>query len=191
MSSVQASAKTRPEREPWLWFFTKAFVILALLYTAGHFAAKRWKLGIDPQAQVSVHTANGESPRLTLVDRYDKALARGDLAAFEMNDKAKAMVAATRIGIPSNYLNKHVAGLPGDHIVVNEQGVFINGTQRAEGLALAATFGRQPAAFTRRLTVPKGHYFMLGDVRASFDSRYWGVLDQSQLIGKTHVLYAE
>jgi len=181
----------RVPRQPWPLFFAKGLAAVALLYTAGHFAAQRWQLGIDPQAQVSVHTADGASPRLVIVDRYDRDMARGDIAAFEMNSVAKQMVASTGLGIPADILNKRVAGLPGDHIVVNEQGVFVNGIKRADGLALAGTFGRTPAAFTRRLTVPEGHFFMLGDAVASFDSRYWGLLDEAELIGTTHVLYAE
>ncbi|MCC4821021.1 S26 family signal peptidase [Vibrio lentus] len=31
--------------------------------------------------------------------------------------------------------------------------------------------------------VPQGHYFALGTLPTSFDSRYWGLVEHSQIIG--------
>ena len=73
-------------------------------------------------------------------------LQRGDVVIFNKNG---AMVV------------KRVAGIPGDevYIVDNKKAVSIN-----QSLDNA----------TRMLTVPEGHYFMLGDyLEDSFDSRYW------------------
>ena len=41
-----------------------------------------------------------------------------------------------------------------------------------------------------KITVPPDHYFMMGDNRGnSDDSRYWGPLDQDQIIGKAFFTY--
>lgn len=40
------------------------------------------------------------------------------------------------------------------------------------------------------LTVPKGKYFVLGDNRDdSADSRYWGFVDRSEIIGRPFLVY--
>ncbi len=42
----------------------------------------------------------------------------------------------------------------------------------------------------REITIPKGHYFMMGDNRgASADSREWGPVPKKWMIGKAFLTY--
>jgi conjugal transfer pilin signal peptidase TrbI len=83
---------------------------------------------------------------------------------------------------------KEVAGLPGDHIVVKSDRAYVNGVF-AGRLILNAKLGRGPGGFDRDEIVPPGKVFLLGTLPRSYDSRYWGFLDQKRLIGAVTPLF--
>lgn len=37
--------------------------------------------------------------------------------------------------------------------------------------------------------IPKGKYFVIGDAVRSFDSRYWGLLDEKEILGKAYPIF--
>ena len=80
---------------------------------------------------------------------------------------------------------KRVVALPGETIEIHDGSVFING-QRLEEAYLDET---TPHRLSPTL-VPAGHYFVLGDNRSSSnDSRDWGAVPLSNIIGKAWVSY--
>lgn len=80
---------------------------------------------------------------------------------------------------------KRVVGLPGEKITIKEGRVFINGS------AIDEPYVRQiPFNESYEYTVPMDSVFVMGDNRNnSYDSRYWGPVPLSLVIGKTLVKY--
>lgn len=82
---------------------------------------------------------------------------------------------------------KRLIGLPGDTIEVRD------GTLYRNGQAVDEPFIREPMRYTMpAVTVPEGHYFVLGDNRnSSEDSHRWDqpFLSEDRVIGKAVATY--
>ena len=88
---------------------------------------------------------------------------------------------------PSEDLVKRLIGLPGD--VWEERGgyVYIDGRRLNEPYIKSS---RRDARTITPITIPKDHYFMMGDNRSSScDSRAWGSVPRKNLIGKVFATY--
>lgn len=113
---------------------------------------------------------------------------------------------------------KRVIGVPGDHIKIVDQKVFLNGKKQDEPYAYhdpAAAYdpflynfppaGRDDLLFSMQpewsqqifqyvhdgeIVVPPGNYFAMGDNRDhSWDSRYWGFVNREAIMGGPVVIY--
>jgi signal peptidase I len=113
---------------------------------------------------------------------------------------------------------KRVIGLPGDHLKIVDQQVFVNGKALNEPYVVHdAASGYDPLNYTfppvanqmylslvqpewaheiRKyiqgdvLVVPEGKYFAMGDNRDhSLDSRYWGFVDREAIMGRPFLIY--
>ena len=98
-------------------------------------------------------------------------LERGDLCGFSYSNKI---------------LIKRVIGLPGDVIVIDEEGVvYVNGYALQEPYLTETAYGECDIEFP--FTVPENQYFLLGDQRStSIDSRssVIGCIEREQIVGK-------
>ncbi len=105
---------------------------------------------------------------------------RGDIVVFVFpQDRTKDFI-------------KRLIGLPGDHVVIKDGSIYINGKQvtdpRIRNIYYynRGDYGQEGES----ITVPPGHYFMLGDNSgSSYDSRYWGFVDEYDIVGKADLLF--
>jgi signal peptidase I len=91
---------------------------------------------------------------------------------------------------PNLRLVKRVVGIPGDVIEIREGDAYINGQKLDEAYAVHAL----PRAFRGGsygpITVLHDEFFMMGDNRDnSRDSRYFGLVERKNLIGKPTFVY--
>jgi signal peptidase I len=115
---------------------------------------------------------------------------------------------------PAQHFVKRVIGVPGDRVrLVNKQ-VLVNGVPLKETYVrfsrpandlfrdsfprLDVAPGETPEWWLQlrklvedgQLIVPEGHYFVMGDNRDdSYDSRYWGLVPQDNIIGRPLLIY--
>ena len=101
------------------------------------------------------------------------APARGDVIVFRYPNN------------PSIFYIKRIIGLPGETVSINHGIVTII---KADGstLALAEPYiVNEDATYTKNVILNSGEYFVMGDNRPnSSDSRVWGPLSRSNIIGR-------
>jgi signal peptidase I len=82
---------------------------------------------------------------------------------------------------------KRIVGLPGEVVSARQGILFINGGRLVEPYVAASRRGHETRNWPR---VAPGHYFVLGDNRMrSCDSRTWGTVPRSDLIGPVTLTY--
>ncbi|HET8989616.1 MAG TPA: signal peptidase I [Acidimicrobiales bacterium] len=103
----------------------------------------------------------------------------GDVVVFRAPPAVKAQCGDA---VPD--LVKRVIGLPGDHLTSRGNAIYVNGQRLKQWWTHNPILGRPIGS----VTVPANHYFMLGDNEAnSCDSRYWGTVPRSDIVGKAIV----
>ena len=108
---------------------------------------------------------------------------RGDILVF----KAPAAV-VTDCGDDVPDLVKRVIGLPGDHLTSVGNTIMLVVHGKDVPLAQPWTHEEPLGRPLGNVIVPANHYFMMGDNQSdSCDSRYWGTIPRSSIIGKAFV----
>jgi len=108
---------------------------------------------------------------------------RGDIVVFEYPEDR------------STHYIKRLIGLPGDTIEIVNKVVFVNGKKFDVPEARFEDPEILPSSITVRDNfgpeiVPPHSYFMMGDNRDnSRDSRFWGFVDYSELVGNAVIVY--
>lgn len=88
---------------------------------------------------------------------------------------------------PDQDFIKRLIGMPGDVVEIRKGVVFVNGSPLAEPYRNGDP---HPSDSYGPVTVPARSYFVLGDNRDdSYDSRYWGYVPESDILGTPMFIY--
>src|SRR6266702_2017353 len=123
---------------------------------------------------------------------------RGDVFVFRTNH-IPGIREDPEAGAP--FYIKRLAGLPGDTLRIDPPFLYVNG-KKAEGYGFARVMSAKPpyrgyalgheylSKPDQSYTVPRNGYFALGDNSYnSYDSRYWGVVPEANLVGRGLLVY--
>lgn len=110
----------------------------------------------------------------------EKEVRRGERAAFWFQ--------GSRYYPAGTLFVKKVAGLPGDRLDSGSGGIWING-EKIGDVRTADSKGRSVTPYVYHGAIPAGAYFMIAEVSNSYDSRYFGLIEERQLIGKVISLF--
>jgi len=90
----------------------------------------------------------------------------------------------------SDYFVKRVMGLPGDRLSIRNGHPVINGREITKEPYVTQCLGSSSCNMPHAIVIPRGEYYMLGDNRGdSDDSRYWGPVPLSWIIGEVFATY--
>ncbi len=111
--------------------------------------------------------------------RLNHPIRRGEIVVFKSPHRQAVP--------PLKTLIKRVIGLPGETIEIRQNRVFINGRYLVEPYKyhVLGEETSSPGSEMSALTIPPRHYFVMGDNRdQSLDSRSWGTVPDTFIIGK-------
>jgi signal peptidase I len=179
---------------PWRtivdWFIT---IVVAIAFVLAFQAqvAKPYRIP-SPSMEPTLHCAK---PTAFCQGRFsDRVIAnrlayrfgdpeRGQIVVF------KAPARADRCGWTDggSTFVKRIIGLPGEVVSERAGTIFVDGKRLLEPYVDPSLRGREDGSWRR---VAPGHYFVLGDNRThSCDSRTWGTVPRSSLIGQIMLAY--
>jgi signal peptidase I len=108
---------------------------------------------------------------------------RGQIVVFDAPRAAERC----ELGDGGSTFIKRIVGLPGELISERKGTIFIDGERLVEPYVDPALRGKGDGRWRR---IAPGHYFVLGDNRThSCDSRTWGTVPRSSLIGPVMLTY--
>lgn len=165
-------------KQPWPLFALKCLLVLALLVASGAWLSGRYRFGVV--ANVPCLPA-----RLYLYRLTTEELSRGEQVVFKTDWRT-----SPHFKEGSTFV-KLVKCLADDEVEIDDSchvqctgpdGGPIYESELEPGVL--EIMGKSCSELAARYPIPPGSYFVVGTLPHAFDSRYWGLLNQDQVVGK-------
>lgn len=157
-------------------FLLKALPLTLILGVGAYYLTDRYSVGIDPQEKTCLQW------RVFVIDKHDTVIERGEIFAF----RSESMDPYFKDG---SQVIKVVDGVPGDRVKVTQDKVSVNDVVVGKGLLLSKKLKKPKSRYVRDEIVPEGKYWFMGRSEDSFDSRYWGYVSKSNVIGRAYPIW--
>jgi signal peptidase I len=180
-------------------------VAIGLAITLQAFAVKPYRIpsgSMEPTLHVGdrvlvnrfSHRVLGNDPKVGDIVVFNPP-SGADAAAPICGDRAQGGGTQLPCGKPtaeksSQAFIKRVVAIGGDRIAIKNGHAIRNGHQASEPFIAPCDPASGTCDFPKEITVPKDHVFLMGDNRGnSDDSRYWGPVPVSWVIGGAFATY--
>jgi conjugative transfer signal peptidase TraF len=171
----------------------RAHLVPAVLSACG-LAALAWASFAMPSARVVYNPSNSVPVgwyRIELVNSLADSLQVGSIVLAPLPEEVAALAAQRGYLPPHIPLLKRVGAVAPQHVCI------VNGVVRIDGVPVAAVLradrlGRPLPSWPQCRALAEGELFLLSVTNpASFDSRYFGPIAASTVIGKAQPIYLE
>ncbi|MGM0606923.1 MAG: signal peptidase I [Candidatus Muiribacteriota bacterium] len=162
--------KLNPIIRDWLEIIVSSLIIVFLL--------KQFIITTYQVPSSSMEPAIDVNSRI-IVSKISSSFKREDIIAFKnpLTPKVKMI--------------KRVIGLPGDFLQIKNRQLYINNKlyKRFERIDYIM-IDPETLDYIFELKIPDNHFFLVGDnINFSRDSRNWGLLEESEIIGRALLTY--
>lgn len=178
---------------------TIVFVVVMVIIIRFFIGEIRW----IPSSSMEPTLTVGDRLFIERVSRFYKKPTRGDIVVFYppmtqlQNTPLKVFQRLTGFFCNDIAYIKRIVAKGGDKVEVkkvkdNKYKVVVNGKELKEDYILNDFdyIECNDEMYCGPMTVPQGHYFLLGDNRGnSQDSRFWGFLKEDRVIGRAVVIF--
>ena len=166
----------RPRLRAWLFTILAAGLAALLLHT---FVVQAFYV---PTGSMEPTLMPGDRIVVSKLTLDMGPLHRGDIIVFHSLPR---VVAACGNDTPVPYLVKRIIGLPGDRLSSSANTIYVDGLPLAQPWRHIEPLGIPIAPRAHPLVVPSNDYFVMGDNQpVSCDSRYWGLVPRSSVVGR-------
>jgi conjugal transfer pilin signal peptidase TrbI len=163
------------ESKKHILFTAKALVVFLVMLISVHLVFDRYSVGIGSREITCLPY------KVFIIDKRNHNISRQDYVAFHSDSRMDPPFT------PGSTIVKQVSGITGDNYQVSNNGAIINEKHFAYNPEVLGKINNEiPIESTQG--VVEG-FFVTGTNPRSYDSRYWGTVNNSQVVGKAYPVF--